>query len=306
MSDKAPVLFIVFNRPETTKRVFEAIRQNKPTRLFVAADGPRENKPGEKERCQEARKITENIDWPCEVKRLYRDKNLGCKFAVSSAIDWFFENVEEGIILEDDCLPNSSFFGFCEEMLRLYRNDNKAMCISGDNFLPGKMQNKNGFYFSKYIHIWGWATWRRAWKNYDVKIKDWQDIKSKGTINKYFDSITEKLYWQTLFDVVYRGKINTWDYQFVLHIWKNSGLSVAPGVNLVKNIGFNNKGTHLNTNSKLMVDNQTNITKNPKLLGEEFSKQVVDYTRKYIFRISIPIIIQQFAYYKLISGFRIK
>jgi len=297
-----PVLFIIFNRPETTKKVFEAIRKYKPSKLFVAADGPREGKLGEQERCEEARKITEQIDWPCEVKRLYRKKNLGCKLAVSGAITWFFENVEEGIILEDDCLPNPSFFTFCEQMLELYRNDKKVMCISGDNFLPTQMQKGNGYYFSKYIHIWGWATWRRAWKNYDVNIKDWPEVKKKGIINKYFDSFLEKTYWQTLFGAVYRGKINTWDYQFVYHVWRNSGFSVAVGVNLVKNVGFTKGATHLNTNPRLLLDNDVEIVKEPKPLGRKFSDLAERYTKEHIFRISLLGAIKQFIYYYVING----
>jgi hypothetical protein len=245
MSNKVPVLFIIFNRPDTTKKVFEAIRKYRPNELFIAADGPRENKPGEKERCEEARKITEQIDWPCEAKRLYRDKNFGCKLAVSGAIDWFFENVEEGIILEDDCLPDQTFFKFCEQMLVRYRDDHRVMHISGDNFQNGvhRGEKEASYYFSKYPHIWGWATWRRAWKKYDVKIKSWGEVKKDLKIIN-LSGLWAKLYWKVIFDLVNRGKIDTWDYQWLYACWINGGKTITPNINLVRNIGFWEQATH--------------------------------------------------------------
>ena len=184
----------------------EAIRNIRPTKLYIAADGPTRNKAGEKDKCNEARRITEYIDWPCDVKRLYRKNNLGCGIAVSRAIDWFFDNVEMGIILEDDCLPNPSFFKYCELMLDLYKNDPTVMCISGDNFLPKEKQKNTGYYFSKYAHIWGWASWKRAWKGYDVEIKDWPIIQKSELFNKYFDNLLEKRYWNLLFTAAAVGR----------------------------------------------------------------------------------------------------
>lgn len=238
---KTPILFLVFNRTSTTKKVFAAIREAKPKQLFIAADGPREQKVGEEKKCREVRKITEKIDWPCKVKRLYSEKNLGCKLAVSGAIDWFFENVEEGIILEDDCLPNLSFFKFCEEMLEKYRGSKKIMHIGGNNFQL-RDNHFNGYYFSKYPHIWGWATWRKAWNRYNVNITDWP--KYKKLITEYNFSLGEKLYWNIIFKAVYRNKINTWDYQWLYAIWKNKCICITPGVNLVENIGFGKTATH--------------------------------------------------------------
>lgn len=245
MKDKKPILFLIFNRPETTSRVFETIRKYKPTELFIAADGPRENKLGEKERCEEARKITEKIDWPCKVKRLYRKKNLGCKYAVSGAIDWFFSNVEEGIILEDDCLPNPTFFAFCEQMLTRYRNDINVMHITGDNYQDGVHRGESGssYYFSKYPHIWGWATWRRAWKKFNVEIRNWDSI-GNGLLNLNLEGIWEKLYWNNIFNMVSKGKIDTWDYQWTYACWLNRGKTITPNINLVKNIGFSIYSTH--------------------------------------------------------------
>lgn len=239
-----PILFLIFNRPDTTKKVFAAIRKVKPKQLFIAADGPRENKISEKEKCGEAREITEKIDWPCKVKRLYRNKNLGCKLAVSGAIDWFFKNVEEGIILEDDCLPGEDFFVFCKQMLLKYRNDPKIMHISGDNYQDDNNKEENSYYFSKYSQSWGWATWRRAWKKYDVNMKDWTMMKNDKKLNKFFDSFLEKQYWSAMLDLTFFGKIDTWDYQWQYICWKNKALSILPGVNLVENIGFGRGATH--------------------------------------------------------------
>ena len=167
----APVLFLIFNRPETTIQVFSAIKKAQPNRLYIAADGPRPEYPDEVNHCKIARTIATNVDWDCEVKTLFRDQNLGCRLAVSQAIDWFFEQEPEGIILEDDCLPNQSFFWFCKELLEKYRNETRIMHIGGTNFQFGKNRTNYSYYFSRYAHIWGWASWRREWKYYDEKLK---------------------------------------------------------------------------------------------------------------------------------------
>jgi hypothetical protein len=241
---KSPVLFLVFNRPDTTKRVFEAIRQARPLQLFVAADGPRENKPGEVERCKEVRKIVhDGIDWNCKVKTLFRDKNLGCKVAVSSAINWFFEHVEEGIILEDDCLPHPTFFRFCEELLNKYQDDERIGQVSGDNFQFGKRCTEYSYYFSRYNHVWGWATWRRVWKNYDVDMKFWPEIRDSGWLQGWLENKKLAKYWTRIFENMYRGKIDTWDYQFTFGCWIQNYLTILPNVNLVSNIGCYS-GTH--------------------------------------------------------------
>ncbi|MEI6480332.1 MAG: nucleotide-diphospho-sugar transferase [bacterium] len=241
---KTPVLFIIFNRPETTKKVFESIRQAKPQKLFIAADGPRENKAKEEELCEETRKIATMIDWPCETRTLFREKNLGCGKAVSEAITWFFENVEEGIILEDDCLPDQSFFHFCSELLERYRLNDKIFMISGDNFLPKSLKPKESYYFSKIAHIWGWATWKRAWREYDFKMRDFPIFLENKTIEKIWTQKENQKYWLERFYEVTNGQIDTWDHQWTYTIWKNQGFSVAPSVNLISNIGFGSKGTH--------------------------------------------------------------
>lgn len=274
-----PILFLIFNRPNTTKRVFAEIRKAKPNYLFIASDGPRESKEGEKKIVEKTRKmVLDGVDWNCEVKTLFRDKNLGCKYAVSGSIDWFFEQVEEGIILEDDCLPNQSFFRFCEELLKKYRNDEKISMISGDNFQFGWKNNANSYYFSKYCHIWGWATWRRAWKNYDVKIKTFPEFLKSKKIESIFDKKEVQKYWLGILNNAYKGKIDTWDYQWVYSVWMQDGLCILPNVNLVSNIGCEN-GTHMQQGSKkskvseMVVENMEFPLTHPKEIKQNIEAE---------------------------------
>ena len=249
-----PVLFLIFNRPDTTQKVFDAIKKAKPKQLFVAADGPREGKEGEKEKCEQARKIIEQVDWDCKVKTLFRDKNLGCKIAPSSSIDWFFKNVEEGIILEDDCLPSQSFFWFCRELLEHYRDDTRIMTISGDNFQFDRKRGDGSYYFSKYPHTWGWATWRRAWEHYGVNMKNFEEFKKEAQINNVFNIKQQQKYWTKIFQIVYEGKIDAWDYQCAYLCFINNGLCITPNVNLVSNIGFGLDSTHTKDKSSIFSE----------------------------------------------------
>lgn len=238
------VLFLVFNRPHTTQRVFEAIRQARPPRLYVAADGPKADRQEEAEKVAQVRQIATQVDWPCEVKTLFREKNLGCKVAVSGAITWFFEHEERGIILEDDCLPHSDFFRFCDELLDYYKNDERVWAITGNNFQDGKYCGNATYYFSKYPHCWGWASWKRAWKKYQVDISFWPDWKNSLDWQTKISDSAERKYWQQIFDQVYQGKINTWDYQWTACTWYYGGVTATPNVNLVSNIGFGAEATH--------------------------------------------------------------
>lgn len=240
---RSAVLLLVFNRPDTTKQVFEAIRKAQPPRLYVAADGPRDNKSGEREKCEKVRQITENIDWNCEVKTLFREKNLGCKIGVSSGIDWFFENEEEGIILEDDILPSDSFFLYCDQLLERYRFDTRVGQICGFNSLDN-YKVESDYYFSKYGPIWGWASWRRAWRIYDVEMQIWPKIKREKKYKSFVRNKDEERFRVGVFDSVYQGEIDTWDYQWVFGKLVNSMLSIIPLVNLVDNIGFDETATH--------------------------------------------------------------
>ena len=239
-----PVLFIIFRKPDTTKKVFEQIRKAKPKHLFVAANAPRPDNEEEAEKCQKAREIINFVDWDCKLETLFRNNYLSAKISISSAIDWFFKNVEEGIILEDDCLPSQSFFWFCQELLEYYRADTRIMTISGTNFQFGKMRGEGSYYFSKYSHLWGWATWRRAWKHYDVGIKSFEIFKTENQIKNISPIKQQQKYWIYIFQKVYDNKINTWCYQWGYTCFTNNGLCITPKVNLVSNIGFGIDSTH--------------------------------------------------------------
>jgi hypothetical protein len=248
---RSPVLFLVFNRPAPTAQVFAAIRAARPTRLYVAADGARSNRPGEAERCEVTRRIATAVDWPCEVKTLFRDRNLGCKRAVSQALDWYFGCEEEGIVLEDDCVPDPSFFLYCDELLERHRNDERVALISGDNFQFGREYGDASYYFSRYVHIWGWASWRRFWRNYDPDTKDWPAFRDGKGLGRVFGQRSREIrYWRRVLDAVHQGKIDTWDYQVNFAVWAHRMLTILPQKNLVKNIGFGTDATHTTARSK--------------------------------------------------------
>jgi len=236
-----PVLFLVFNRLDTTKRVFEEIKKAKPSKLFVASDGPRNLQ--EKKKTDAVRDyIKKNINWKCKVKTIFRDKNLGCKYAVSSGITWFFENVKQGIILEDDCLPNQSFFRYCQEMLEKYKYNERVMHVSGTN-VEEISKIKESYFFSNTYNVWGWATWKRAWEKYDVEMKKWSKYRFK--IFKFMKdySLFDKIRSWGLYELTYKNKINTWDYQWDFLCKISGGLSIIPQKNLITNLGFE-EGTH--------------------------------------------------------------
>ena len=245
-----PVLFLIFNRPDTTQQVFNEIRRAKPISFFIAADGPREGKEGEAERCQAARNVIKQIDWDCEVHKLFGDRNLGCKIAVSSAIDWFFDEVEEGIILEDDCVPHPTFFRFCQELLEKYRDDERVAVISGDNFLFDRKRTSYSYHFSLYNHCWGWATWRRAWLYYDGNIRLWPEVKNGNWLKDILARLDAVRYWSNIFQRVYENEIDSWAYPWIFSCWVQSGLTIIPSVNLVSNIGYGPQATHTKGSSR--------------------------------------------------------
>lgn len=241
---KSPVLFIIFNRPGSTQTVFDSIRAVKPKRLYVAADGPRIDKPGENLVCEQTRDIIKQVDWDCEVFTLFRQSNMGCKDAVSSAIDWLFANEEQGIILEDDCLPNPDFFYFCDTMLEKYKNNTRIRHIGGSNLQFGKVWGEASYYFSNLTHVWGWASWRRVWNDYDKDLKGYDEKEVKTKLSELFEEPLIAETWLRIFNELRQGQYNTWDYQYALINMFKGGLSVIPNVNLISNIGFNASGTH--------------------------------------------------------------
>lgn len=236
---KSPVLFIIFKRVDTTQKVFSRIREARPPKLYIAADGPRPDRQGEAEQCNETRKVVENVDWPCEVQHLYRDKNFGCGEGVSSAITWFFEHEEEGIIIEDDILPHIDFFRYCDELLEKYRDINRIKCICGSNAFYEEINYPYSYYFSHYMMVWGWATWRRTWKEYDKSLKSISSEEAFGEIRRLPVKKGSKLNAQEIYNVMTSDSpIDTWDYQLFFSILHHKGLTIIPINNLCKNIGF--------------------------------------------------------------------
>jgi hypothetical protein len=239
-----PVLILAFNRPDTTARVFEALRAVKPPRIFFAVDGPRPEKAGDAERVAKVREFASTVDWQSDVRTLFRPRNLGCKHAVSQAITWFFEHVEDGIVMEDDCVSHPSFFPFARELLERYRNDERVMAISGNNFLHGARGPQYSYYFSRYLHIWGWATWRRAWRLYDHGMRQWPELRNSGWLMGLLGDRAAASYWTRIFDDTHGERNMSWGYRWMYSAWRQRGLSINPCVNLVSNIGFGDAATH--------------------------------------------------------------
>ncbi|RAM53010.1 MAG: glycosyltransferase family 2 protein [Hapalosiphonaceae cyanobacterium JJU2] len=242
---KTPVAFIIFKRPDTTERVFEAIRQAKPAKLFVIADGPRNDRADEPEKCEATRAIIDRVDWECEVLKNYSDTNIGCAERLPSGLDWVFNQVEEAIILEDDCLPHPTFFQFCEALLEKYRYDQRIGTIIGQNVQLGRRRTEYSYYFSIYNRCWGWATWRRAWQNFDFDMKLWPEIQESRFLNDILVDPKSVKFWQQIFQDTYDSRINTvWDYQWTFSCWLQNQLSIVPNHNLISNIGFGQNATH--------------------------------------------------------------
>lgn len=244
-SPKAPVALIGFNRPETVRRVFAAVREARPERLFLIADGPRAGRPGEAERCAEVRRAMTAVDWPCTVETNFAAENMGCRQRIVSGLNWVFEHVEEAIILEDDCLPDQSFFAFCAELLERYRERPEVAYITGFNPLEQEFPIPWSYSFSRLGGIWGWATWRRAWSAYDGELRDWPEVKAGGCIERLFPEPRVSAYWTWVFDRMHAGTgPDTWDYQWSYTCWMRNWLAVVPGRNLVENIGAGEDATH--------------------------------------------------------------
>ncbi len=240
---RTPVVFIVFRRPDITRRVFEEIRRARPPALLVVADGPRND--AERDACAKARAVTEAVDWDCEVSRDYAEANLGCGKRPASGIDWAMSRVESAIVLEDDCVPHPSFFRFCDAMLERYRDDERIGGVSGDNFQGGIRRGDGSYYFSRYAHEWGWATWRRAWRRFDRTLDRWPAFRDGGGLERTFEDPLEIAYWREIFDHLHAtDDPDIWDYQWKFTNFADGSLYVLPNVNLVSNVGFRPDATH--------------------------------------------------------------
>ena len=253
MSLQTPITFCIFNRPELTRTVFDQIALQRPRQLLIVADGARTDVPCEAGRVSETREIINRIDWDCQLHTNFADVNLGCRRRMSTGITWALQKVERTIILEDDCLPDASFFPFCEQLLERYANDDQVGMISGDNFQPQSDSNfarssesNDSYYFSRFAHIWGWATWRRAWSHYDLAMQTWRDghSNSQSKIRAALSCNEEFEHWSNLFDQQAAGQVDTWDFAWQYAVWMNQMSVVLPTQNLISNLGFGQTATH--------------------------------------------------------------
>lgn len=285
MTLTTPIVFTIFNRPQLTKKSFEAIRNQKPSSLFIIADGPRTTHFKDKELCNEVRKLVEIIDWPCKVYRNYSVSNLGLKKRTISGLNWVFTQTDRIIFLEDDNLPHPDFFKFCENLLKKYSDDKKVSVISGSNFQNGISRGKASYYFSKYPHNWGWATWKRTWDKYDGDIKFWPSWRESEDFKKKFPQKLERKFWKKIFDQSYSGKIDSWGYPLFACMMKQDLLTATPNFNLISNIGFGEASTHTkdakNPLSNLNLSSINNLT-HPIKIEADFEADNYDFNTNFI------------------------
>jgi hypothetical protein len=242
---KTPVVLIIFNRPHHTEKVFEVIRQAQPSQLLVIADGPRTNRPEDKEKCASARAIIDRVDWKCQVFKNYSDINLGCDPRIIDGLNWVFDIVEEAIILEDDCIPHPTFFTYCEELLDRYRHDQRVMNISGQNVLFGRKRTDYSYYFSRFTLCWGWATWRRSWQYFDVDLEFWPEVRDKRFMKDILEDPYAVRVWERTAQMLYDGRLTGWDFKWMFSCWLQNGLCIISDRNLITNIGYGAEATHI-------------------------------------------------------------
>lgn len=241
---ETPVVMIIYNRPENTQEVFDQIAMMEPSELLVVADGPKDKQPGDEDRCRSAREVTEAVDWECDVSREYADSNLGLRKRFQTGLNWVFNEVEEAIILEDDCLPSQSFFRFTEDLLEEYRNDERVMDISGSNHLGTWKDSSQDYHFTRYGGIWGWATWADQWEKYRANMEGWDNPEIRNLVRAYIGDEDQWPYIRHLYQRTAKGSIETWDYQWGFTRAVNWGLTATPSRNLISNIGFGEEATN--------------------------------------------------------------
>lgn len=241
---QTPLLLLWFNRPHLARQVLDRLRTVQPSRLFIAIDGPRTSHPADTRNVADCVSLLDEIDWPCTVITRISPHNQGCKYGVSTAVNWFFEQADEGIILEDDCLPNPTFFSYCADLLDRYRYDERVVHISGANLYGGLPFGPDSYFFSPVPHVWGWASWRRAWQSYDVTMAGFPDFVARGGIDAVITNKRSARFWQRIMLTTYRGTLDNWDHQWVWAIWQQNGLCITPNQNLITNIGYGPDATH--------------------------------------------------------------
>ena len=254
---QSPVLFLTYRRESTARRVFGEIRAARPPRLYFASNAAPRGEKKTSDEVKKVQKLLDQVDWPCEVHTLLREVHLDVGDSLIGAITWFFEHESEGIILEDDCLPHPDFFQFCDSLLDCYRDDEKIFAISGSRLIDVENSEGGSYSLTRYLHIWGWATWRRTWLSYDRTMAFWPELKSSRRWRQSFSSIAERFYWERKFDATSRGRIPTWDYQLLASMWNGECLAIAPTANLVSNIGFGEEATFTNDSGHPMAGMQS-------------------------------------------------
>jgi len=271
-----PVCLIIFRRPAHTKKLIEALSEVRPNKLFVVADGPRPDVFDDMAACLSARKVIDDVDWPCDIHRFYSDVNLGCGKRPSSGIDWVFSHVDRAIILEDDCIPHPSFFSFCEEMLDRYADDIRVMHINGSNFSEVPLPVKSSYCFSKVISCWGWATWRRAWRYHDMAVSGWPILRRGRALKYAIGRSRMSKEFSAMLDLAHEGvgNVTYWDYQWALACWGHLGISILPKKNLISNCGCGNDATHTFNEKSSLASVPTMLMDNPLVHPEEI---IVEY-----------------------------
>lgn len=263
------IAFMIFNRPEETRRSFASIRSARPSRLFLVGDAPRPEFPSEARLVQQVREIAEQVDWPCEVRKIYAEENLGCGRRISSGITQAFQEVEQLIVLEDDCVADPSFFGFCSELLDRYQADQRVTSISGTSFQQDIPRGDASYYFSKYAHCWGWATWKRAWQHFQLDMPGWPEFRDAGHLQSICRNPGEIAFWMKTFDRSYRGAVDSWAIPWAFCCWAQHGLNAIPATNLVSNIGFGDEATHTRDDRRNVASMPTRtlqVTKHPEFV----------------------------------------
>jgi hypothetical protein len=289
-----PILVIAFNRPDHLTVLIDRLREVQPTRVYFAVDGPRKNKDGEAEKVALCKDLAHSIDWDCEVITNFQESNLGCGLGVSTAITWFFENEERGIILEDDIIPDPSFYPFCTELLQRYELDPRVFAISGCNFVPPDQISASGAYrFSQVPHIWGWASWRDRWAQYELDISGWRrELPARKLWSKSGNSIPGAVYWAGTFELLARKEVDTWDGQLVYMCMKTGMLTATSNTNLIENIGFNDQATHtIEDRDELQAIIPVSFPTTPVIVKVDHKAD--SWTRKSHFRATWPGMLDQ-------------
>lgn len=289
-----PVLVIAFNRPDLLEQLLQRLREIQPAHLYVAVDGPRPDRPGESAKVEACRELVASVDWPCEVHRLFHDRNHGCGLGVSTAITWFFDHVDRGIILEDDIIPDPSFFGFCTELLDRFEHDDRVFAITGCNFVPPSAQSHPGdaYRFSRVAHIWGWATWRRSWNTYRLDIQGWRKQLPMARLWRSSGrSVSGSLFWAMTFELMARKQVDTWDAQLVFAAMRQDQLIATCNTNLVRNIGFGDDATH--TLEVVDIEPVGSVVLPTKPIRVEADDRADAWTRLHHFQVTLPGIAHQ-------------